>query len=370
MAKEMEGPILLHVVTQKGHGYKPAAEDPVFFHTPPAFRQDGEKAAPVEKSSGKAYTNFARDAIHAVMKRDPRVTVLTAAMCQGNKLEPVRENFPDRFFDVGICESHAVAFAAGQAKAGARPVVAIYSTFLQRSYDQIFQEVALQNLPVAFMLDRAGLAGPDGPTHHGVFDMAYMRVFPNLVVMAPGDSRDLDSMLDFALQQQSPCSIRYPKANAITIDGERAPIELGKAEVLQTGRDGAILACGAVLAECISAAEMLRDEGLDVTVVNARFVKPLDTATILPLVRDLPFVVTVEEGCLMGGFGSAVLEAANEAGLDTSRIRRLGIPDHFIEHGERSELFTDLGLDPAGIAATCRSLHARRSGRAKDQQIV
>jgi 1-deoxy-D-xylulose-5-phosphate synthase len=370
MTKEMDGPILLHVVTQKGHGFKPAAEDPVFFHTPPAFRKEGENAAPLEKSGGKAYTNFARDAIHAAIQRDPRVTVMTAAMCQGNKLEPVRADFPDRFFDVGICESHAVAFAAGQAKAGGRPIVAIYSTFLQRSYDQIFQEVALQNLPVTFMLDRGGLAGPDGPTHHGVFDLAYLRVFPNMVVMAPGDSRDLQEMLEFALRQNSPCSIRYPKANAVTIDGERAPIELGKAEVLQTGRDGAIVACGAILAECIGAAEMLRDEGLDVTVVNARFTKPLDRETILPLVRELPFVVTVEEGCLTGGFGSAVLEAVCDAGLDTSRLRRLGIPDRFIEHGERSELLADLGLDPAGIAASCRNLHLRRLGRPKDEQIV
>jgi 1-deoxy-D-xylulose-5-phosphate synthase len=197
-----------------------------------------------------------------------------------------------------------------------------------------------------------------------------MRLFPNMVVMAPGDSRDLESMLEFALRHDSPCSIRYPKANAVTIDGERAPIELAKSETLQSGRDGAIVACGAILAECIAAAEMLRDEGLDVTVVNARFVKPLDTETILPLVRDLPFLVTVEEGCLMGGFGSAVLEAACDAGLDTSRIRRLGIPDHFVEHGERAELFAELDLHPAGIADACRSLHARRSGRAKDGQIA
>ncbi|MBW3600816.1 MAG: 1-deoxy-D-xylulose-5-phosphate synthase, partial [Planctomycetes bacterium] len=362
---EMEGPILLHVVTQKGHGFRPAAEDPVYFHTPPQFRQEGDKAVPLEKSGGKAYTNFARDAIHEAMQRDPRVTVMTAAMCQGNKLEPVRAEFPDRFFDVGICESHAVAFAAGQAKVGVRPIVAIYSTFLQRSYDQIFQEVALQNLPVTFLLDRGGLCGPDGPTHHGLFDMAYMRVFPNLVVMAPGDSRDLKEMLDFSLQHDSPCSIRYPKASAITIDGERAPLELGKAEVLQTGRDGAIVACGALLGECIAAAEMLRDEGLDITVVNARFIKPLDSETILPLVRDLPFVATVEEGCLMGGFGSAVLEAAGDAGIDAGRLRRLGIPDHFIEHGERSELLTDLSLDPADIAQTCRELHARHTAPAR-----
>jgi 1-deoxy-D-xylulose-5-phosphate synthase len=291
-------------------------------------------------------------------------------MCQGNKLEPVRADFPDRFFDVGICESHAVAFAAGQAKAGLRPIVAIYSTFLQRSYDQVFQEVALQNLPVTFLLDRGGLCGPDGPTHHGVFDLAYLRVFPNFVVMAPGDSRDLTAMLDFSLRHDAPCSIRYPKASAVAIDGDRTPVELGKAEVLQAGRDGAIIACGAILPECIAAAEMLQDEGLDVAVVNARFVKPLDTATILPLVRDLPFAVTVEEGCLMGGFGSAVLEAACDAGLDSSRVRRLGIPDHFVEHGERSELFADLGLNSAGIAAICRELHARHGLRRQDEPAV
>ncbi len=370
MVKEMEGPILLHVVTQKGHGFKPAADDPVFFHTPPKFRQEGNCVIPLETGGSKAYTNVARDAVHRAMQRNPRVTVMTAAMCQGNKLEPVREEFPDRFFDTGICESHTVAFAAGQAKAGLRPIVAIYSTFLQRSYDQIFQEVALQNLPVTFLMDRGGLCGPDGPTHHGVYDIAYMRAFPNLVVMAPGDSHDLETMVDFALEHPAPCSIRYPKANAITIDGDRTPLELGKAEVLQTGRDGAIVACGAILEECIAAAELLHEEGLDLTVVNARFVKPLDTETLLPLLRDLPFVVTVEEGCLMGGFGSAVLEAANDAGVDTRRLRRLGIPDYFVEHGERHELLADLGLDAAGIVQTCRTLHAQHTHYTRDKQTV
>jgi 1-deoxy-D-xylulose-5-phosphate synthase len=186
MVKDLEGPILLHVVTEKGHGFQPAAADPVFFHTPPAFVNDNGKAVIKSGGGGQAYTNVARDAILHQMRINPRVTVMTAAMCQGTKLEPVREQFADRFFDTGICEAHTVAFAAGQAKAGLRPIVAIYSTFLQRSYDQIFQEVALQNLPVVFMMDRAGLAGPDGPTHHGCFDFGYMRVFPNMVVMAPG----------------------------------------------------------------------------------------------------------------------------------------------------------------------------------------
>jgi 1-deoxy-D-xylulose-5-phosphate synthase len=363
MVKDLKGQILLHVVTEKGHGFTPAAEDPVFFHTPPAFTQTG--GAPVAKKTGAApaYTNLVSGAILEQMKKNPRVTVLTAAMCQGNKLERIRDEIPDRFFDTGICESHAVAFAAGQAKTGLRPIVDIYSTFLQRSYDQIFQEVALQNLPVVFTLDRAGLTGPDGPTHHGAFDIAYMRCLPNLVVMAPGDGHDVGPMLDFALRQNGPVSIRYPKANAAALDAmDRQPIELGRAEVLRWGRDGAILCFGTLLADCIKAADLLASEGLEVGVVNARFAKPIDREAVERAVRECGFVVTVEEGCLMGGFGSAVLEAASEMGLDTSRIKRLGIPDRFIEHAERSELLADLGLDARGIASACRELAERGQG--------
>jgi 1-deoxy-D-xylulose-5-phosphate synthase len=290
------------------------------------------------------------------MKDDPRVTVITAAMCQGNKLEPIRDDMPERFFDTGICESHAVAFAAGQAKVGLRPIVDIYSTFLQRSYDQLFQEVALQNLPVAFALDRGGLAGPDGPTHHGVFDLAYLRVLPNFTIMAPGDEHDLPQMLALALAHDGPCAVRYPKATTQTVAGERKPVEYGKAEVLSWGDDGMLVACGALLPACIEAAAALRVEGLLVGVINARFVKPLDTETILRAVRESGFVVTVEEAALAGGFGAAVLEAAADAGLDTSRVRRLGIPDQFIEHGERGELLAELGLDATGIAAACRTI--------------
>ncbi|MEX2172750.1 MAG: 1-deoxy-D-xylulose-5-phosphate synthase, partial [Pirellulaceae bacterium] len=217
MVKDLKGPILLHVVTEKGHGFTPAAQDPVFFHTPPAFKQENGCSVPKKSGGAPAFTQVVSEAIHDQLRKNPRVTVLTAAMCQGNKLEKIRDDVPDRFFDTGICESHAVAFAAGQAKAGLRPIVDIYSTFLQRSYDQIFQEVALQNLPVVFTLDRAGLTGPDGPTHHGTFDIAYLRCFPNLVVMAPGDAWDAPAMLDFALGHDSPVSIRYPKANALCI---------------------------------------------------------------------------------------------------------------------------------------------------------
>jgi len=359
MVKDMPGPVLLHVVTEKGHGFKPAAADPVFFHTPTPFVCEDESVVAFKSSSSRAYTDVASESIYREMEKNPRVTVLTAAMCQGTKLEPVRAKFPTRFFDTGICESHTVAFAAGQAKAGLRPIVDIYSTFLQRSYDQIFQEVALQNLPVTFLLDRAGLTGPDGPTHHGAFDLGYMRVFPNLHVLAPGDEADLSAMLTWALTHDGPVSLRYPKATAETVERTVAPIQLGRAEVLDWGADGMIIACGAQLGVCRRAAAKLRNEGLDVGVINARFVKPLDSDTLLDAVRRSPFVVTVEENALMGGFGSALLEAACDAGVATQHVRRLGIPDQFIEHGERSELLADLQLDVEGIARTCRELAAK-----------
>lgn len=356
MAKATDGPILLHVVTEKGHGFKPAAEDPVLFHAPPQFEREADQVIRMKSGGARSFTHVAAQAIHDQMAADPRVVVITAAMCQGNKLEKVRDAFPDRFFDTGICEGHAVAFAAGQAKAGLRPIVDIYSTFLQRSYDQIFQEVALQNLPVTFMLDRGGLAGPDGPTHHGVFDLGYMRVFPNIALMIPGDEHDLPQMLALALKHGGPTAIRYPKATATTVAGDRTPVEFGKSEVLSWGVDGMIVCGGALLPECVAAAAALREEGLSVGVINARFLKPLDADTILRAVRECGFVVTVEEGALMGGFGSAVLEAAAAAGVDASRVRTLGISDHFVEHGERGELLASLGIDAAGIANACRNL--------------
>ena len=357
MVRDFEDPILLHVVTEKGHGFQPAAADPVFFHAPPAFQREADKAVLPPSGGGKTYTHIARDAIFEAMRRSDRVTVLTAAMCQGNKLEPVRDQFPERFFDTGICESHAVAFAAGQARAGLRPIVDIYSTFLQRSFDQIFQEVALQDLPVVFMMDRGGLAGPDGPTHHGVFDFGFMRLFPNMTVMAPGDAVNLAAMLPFALKLEGPCSMRYPKAAAESLPGPRSPIELGKAEVLRDGGDGCIISCGALTPECLRAAQRLeRTSGLHVKVVNARFVKPLDRETLLAAVESSPFTVTVEEAAIMGGFGSALLEAAAAEGLATDRVRCLGIPDRFIEHGGREEVLADLGLSADGIARVCLEL--------------
>jgi 1-deoxy-D-xylulose-5-phosphate synthase len=282
-------------------------------------------------------------------------------MCEGNKLQKLRDEFPDRFFDTGICEGHAVAFAAGMAKAGLRPIVDIYSTFLQRSYDQIFQEVALQNLPVTFCMDRAGLSGPDGPTHHGAFDNTWMRAFPNIVVMAPGDERDVEPMLNFALKHDGPTSLRYPKATAESVARSVSPIEIGRAEVYRWGTDGTFLAFGALFPACVRAAEVLESEGLDIGVVNARFLRPLDTEVLQKALEETGFVITVEESTLCGGFGSAVLEAANDAGLPTDRIRRVGLPDRFIEHGERHELLADLGMNDVGLAETARQMASRPS---------
>ncbi len=355
MAKEIKGPVLLHVVTEKGHGYKPAAEDPVFFHTPPVFTDDDGKAI-TQKSEGlPPYTLHAREAIRKQMASDPRVTVITAAMCQGNKLEPLREEYPERFFDVGICESHAVAFAAGQCKTGLRPIVDIYSTFLQRSYDQIFQEAALQNLPVVFMLDRAGLTGPDGPTHHGLFDIGYMRLFPNMVCMAPGYASEVDVMLAAALAHDQPCSIRYPKASALQLEHIPAPIEIGKSETIREGSDGTIIAFGAMLEQALAAADALEGE-LDVAVINARFVKPMDLEMVRTSLTDGKFVVTLEEGAKMGGFGSAFIECAVTENFDTRSIRVLALPDEFIEHGDRGDLFDQHGLSVPKIEQTCREM--------------
>ena len=369
--KGQTGPILLHVLTNKGHGVPEACADPVTYHTPPVFEKIGPDRAilSLKRGGAKGYTDAVSAAIHSAMQEDDRVTVMTAAMCQGNKLEKVREDFPKRFFDVGICESHAVAFAAGLAKSGNRPIVDIYSTFLQRSFDQIFQEVALQNLPVTFTLDRAGLTGPDGPTHHGCFDTAYMRMFPNMVVMAPGDELDVTPMLRWSLKQNGPASMRYPKANLEKVERAVAPMELGQSEVIEWGDDVMLIAYGSLFPTCVKAAKTLAAEGLSVGVINARFAKPLDRTTLLKAVEEASVVVTVEEGCLDGGFGSALLEAANTAGMDTRHVVRLGIPDRFIEHAERGELLAELGLDANGICTAARRALGNGERRRREMAV-
>lgn len=357
MVRDLSGPVLLHVVTEKGHGYKPAEQNPVYFHTPPAFLDEGGNPVPLGSDGSPPYTNFIRDSILSQMQANPKVTVLTAAMCQGNKLEPVRERFADRFFDVGICESHAVAFAAGQCKAGLRPIVDIYSTFLQRSHDQIFQEVCLQKLPVTFLMDRSGLTGPDGPTHHGVFDIGYLRSFPNLVLMAPGYADEVTPMLQFALAHDTAVAIRYPKAAALHLTDPPSEIVLGKSETLRTGTDGTIIAYGAMLDQVLAAVDLLADE-LSVTVVNGRFAKPIDHEMVYRSFEQGGFVITVEEAAKVGGFGTAVLESASDQRLDTRKLLRLALPDEFIEHGNREALLDQLGLGPKQIAAACRQMAA------------
>jgi 1-deoxy-D-xylulose-5-phosphate synthase len=370
--KDQKGPVLLHVLTKKGQGVPQASQDPVTYHTPPVFEKVGPDRSilSLKRGGSKAYTDAASAAIYQSLEEDKKVAVITAAMCQGNKLEKARADFPDRFFDVGICESHAVAFAAGLAKAGARPIVAIYSTFLQRAFDQIFQEVALQNQRVTFCLDRAGLTGPDGPTHHGCFDTPYLRLFPNFVVMAPGDELDVAPMLRFALGHDGPASLRYPKANLERVERGVAPVELGCAEIYEWATDGVLVAYGSLFPACVKAVEKLRQEdGIEVGVINARFAKPLDRATLLKAVEELPLVVTVEEGTLEGGFGSALLEAANAAGLDARNVVRLGIPDRFVEHAERGELLAELGLDVEGLCRTVRLALGRTASASRAEGV-
>ncbi|MFO0425150.1 MAG: 1-deoxy-D-xylulose-5-phosphate synthase [Planctomyces sp.] len=361
LVRDVRGPVLLHVFTQKGHGFEPACKDPVRFHTPSPFRRDeNNEIVPVKKSEVVSYTEVISDSIYEAMASDSRVCVLTAAMCAGNKLERIRDEFPDRFFDTGICESHAVAFAAGMAKSGMKPIVDIYSTFLQRSFDQIFQEVALQNLPVVFCLDRAGLCGPDGPTHHGVFDNSYMRIFPNMVCMAPGDEPDCRVMMDFALENNAPTSIRYPKTAVERVERVVAPVECGKSEVLSWGSDGNILACGTLMVQAVRAAEELKKEGIDVGVINARFIKPLDEEIVARALKS-GFLITIEENTIVGGFGSAVLESACRQGLNTDRLQVIGIPDLFVEHGDRNELLASIQLTADGLCRAARHLNAQEA---------
>jgi 1-deoxy-D-xylulose-5-phosphate synthase len=369
IARKAEGPTVIHTITQKGYGFPPAEEDPTTFHAPAQFvRSENGDLGPAPSSVGQApkksnkpptYTRLAREGILEAMRNDERVCVITAAMAQGNMLEPIRDEFPDRFFDVGICESQAVVFAAGLAKTGMRPIVDIYSTFLQRSYDQIFQEISLQNLPVILMLDRAGLSGPDGPTHHGVFDLTYLRPFPNIAVMTPGDASDMQAMIPLAVEAGKPIALRYPKAPAIDADRTPTPLELGKAEIVRQGEAGLIIACGPLLLEAETAASILAEDGVGPTVVNARFVKPLDLETLIPLIKQASYVVTIEEGMLAGGFGSAVLEAACDAGIRIPPMRRLGFPDLYVEHGERGELLAAHSLTSDGLVAACRELASK-----------
>jgi 1-deoxy-D-xylulose-5-phosphate synthase len=349
-AKYLEGPVLVHVMTVKGKGYPPAEENPAHFHGVGAFTVETGQA----ESAGAVpptYTETFGDYLVEAAEKNPRLVVITAAMPEGTGLIRFQEHFPERFFDVGIAEQHAVTFAAGLAVEGFRPIVAIYSTFLQRAYDQIFHDVCLQNLPVFFAMDRGGLVGADGPTHHGILDLSYMRSLPHMVLMAPKDENELRRMLALGLEHQGPIAVRYPRGRGpgVELDDPVVPVRLGKAEVLKEGRDLLILAVGATVAPSILAVKKLAERGLDIALVNARFIKPLDEELILECAARTGRVLCVEENSILGGFGSAVAEllADRKPGV---RVKRLGIPpDVCVEHGAQHQLRAGLGLDAGGI---------------------
>ena len=341
-----KGPILLHVITKKGKGYPPAEKEPVRFHgTGPFDIKDGK---PLAGSAAQTYTDIFSQKILELAKENKNIAAVTAAMPEGTGLDKFRDKYPERFFDVGIAEAHAVCFSAGLAKKGKRPVIAVYSTFLQRAYDQLIESVGLQNLPIVLCLDRAGISGEDGVTHQGLFDIVYLRAIPNMVVMAASSGRELEAMLEFALKLEQPCAIRYPKSALSPQPSALSQIELAKAEVLREGKDIVIIALGAMVETALDAADRLEKDGLKACVVNARFVKPLDKELLLSLADKFKYLVTIEDGVLDAGFGSAVLEVVNRP------VLRLGFPCGFIEHGRRNQLLEKYGLDAKGIARSIK----------------
>ncbi|MCM0082523.1 1-deoxy-D-xylulose-5-phosphate synthase [Geomonas sp. Red32] len=362
--KNLEGPILLHVMTKKGKGYLPAEQTPDKFHGIAPVKP--ASAAPA-KPAPPSYTQVFGETLVKLGAADKKIVAITAAMPDGTGLSPFAKAYPDRFFDVGIAEQHALTFAAGLAAEGFRPVAAIYSTFLQRAYDQVFHDICLQKLGVTLALDRAGLVGDDGPTHHGAFDISYLRHLPELTVMAPKDENELQHMLKTAVYLGRPVSLRYPRGAGygVEMDKEIKELEIGKGEVLVEGSDVTLVAIGSTVYPALEAAKLLREKGISAGVVNARFIKPLDTALILGEATKTGCIVTVEENSLQGGFGSAILEAVYDSGLSSIRVKRLGIPDHFVEHGSQAELRRDLGIDGAGIAESTEAFvrKAEEGGR-------
>ena len=358
--KRFDDAVLIHVLTKKGKGYRPAEEKPSLFHGVGPFDIATGKVLK-GKGGAASYTGVFGEAMKKIAAEDDRVVALTAAMPDGTGLTSFSREFPTRFFDVGIAEQHGVTFAAGMAAEGYRPVFAIYSSFLQRAFDQVFHDVCLQNLPVVFAIDRAGVVGSDGPTHHGVFDLSYLRLLPNMTLMAPKDENELQHMLLTAIEHDGPAALRYPRGSGlgVPLDQTFKSLPLGKAEVMRAGKDGVILAIGSMVYPACDAANILAVEGTDLAVVNARFIKPLDRELILSLARGMGRIFTVEENALMGGFGSAVLELLEEEGVQGTEVVRFGYPDEFIEQGEQPELRKMYGLDSEGIAAGIRKALAR-----------
>lgn len=356
--KSMNKPVLLHVVTKKGKGYAPAESNPTYFHGVSSFEIETGNGTP-KKDTAPTYTEVFGNTLTELARNDAKIVAISAAMPEGTGLAAFAKAFPDRFFDVGIAEQHAVTFAAGMATEGFKPVVAIYSTFLQRAYDQIVHDVCLESLPVVFALDRSGIVGEDGPTHHGLFDLSYLRSLPNLVVMAPKDEKEFQEMLKTALNHNGPVSIRYPRGCGAGMPLSVLPIQsipIGQAEILARGPDAVIFAIGNMVMSAMEACSMLRSKNINVSVVNCRFIKPLDIKTIIPLATTIPNIITVEENVLQGGFGSAVLECLADASVAFDKVIRLGIGDQFVEHGSQNILRSKYGLDAVSIASAVEKM--------------
>ena len=347
--RNIKGPVLLHVGTRKGKGYTPAEEDPTTFHGVGPFDRETGKV-PAAKPGPASYTSVFGQTLIEMAKTDDRIVAITAAMPAGTGLCGFAEEFPERFFDVGIAEQHGVTFAAGLACRGLRPVVALYSTFLQRAYDNVLHDVCLQNLPVSFALDRGGLVGADGPTHHGVFDLSFLRHLPNLVLMAPRNELELKRAMKTAVEFDGPFAYRYPRGNGggLSLAQPVEVLPIGKGEILREGKDAAIIAVGTMVTEALSAADILAQQGIELLVADARFIKPLDAEMILDIAARVPLLLTGEENALQGGFGSAVLELLADNGVNLPVIR-IGIPDHFVEQGTQAELRERIGIDSAAI---------------------
>ncbi len=354
---QIKGPVLLHVLTKKGKGYEPAEKNPPKFHGVGPFNPETGEIKAGKPGSAVSYTKVFGDTLIDLARDDDRVVAITAAMAEGTGLKKFSEEFPERFFDVGIAEQHAVTFAAGLACRGLRPVVTIYSTFMQRAYDQVVHDVCLQNLPVTFAMDRGGLVGADGPTHHGVFDLSFLRHVPNLTFAVPRNEIELRRIMQAASLSAGPFAYRYPRGNGVglSLPEKIEPLEIGRGELLRAGADGLIVAVGDMVNHALLAANQLTEHGIDLAVIDARFIKPLDRDLIVAHAEKVPFVITAEENSLQGGFGTAVLELLSDVGLMIPVVR-IGIPDHFVDQGTQAELRAQLGLDVDGIVKKVKQM--------------
>ncbi len=343
-------------MTKKGKGYTPAEDKPIWSHGVSPFDIPSGEVKKSDKPQPPTYTAIFADTLIELAKTDPKIIAVTAAMPDGTGLDRFGKAFPERMFDVGIAEEHAVTFCGGLATQGMKPVAAIYSTFLQRAFDQVFHDVAIMDLPVVFALDRGGIAGADGPTHHGIYDMAYLRIFPNMICMAPKDENELRHMVKTAFETGHPTSVRYPRGNGagVPMDAELRSLPIGKGEVLREGEDATIIAIGNEVRPAMEAAETLARESIHVTVINARFIKPLDDELIEKYCKPYSAVITVEEGSLAGGFGAAVMERCESLGIRDVRFHRIGIPDEYVHHGTQDVLRAQYDLHAEGIARRVR----------------